>query len=309
MKLLFLGTGAGVPAKPRNVSSLALMLLEERNSIWLFDCGEATQHQILHTSLKPRKIEKIFITHLHGDHIFGLPGLLGSRSFQGGETELTIYGPKGIREYVDVSLKISQTHVKYPLNIIEIENGIIFEDEQFMIETLLLDHGIASYGFRITEKDKKGTLDAERLRSDGILPGPVYKRLKKGETVTLENGKVLNGNNYLGPEIKGRVICILGDTRPCENAAILASEADVVVHEATFAADSEEMANNYFHSTTAQAARLALHARAHSLCLNHISSRYLNEHWNQLTEEAKVIFPNTKMAYDFLEMTIDPHKN
>ncbi|MBS4194582.1 ribonuclease Z [Lederbergia citri] len=308
MRLLFLGTGAGVPAKPRNVSSLALMLLEERNSIWLFDCGEATQHQILHTSLKPRKIEKIFITHLHGDHIFGLPGLLGSRSFQGGETELTIYGPKGIREYVDVSLKISQTHLKYPLTIIEMEEGVIFEDEQFMVETLLLDHGIASFGFRITEKDKKGTLDAERLRSDGILPGPIYKRLKKGEMIALDDGRVINGNNYLGPDLKGRVICILGDTRPCENALILASRADVVVHEATFSADSEEMARDYFHSTTVQAAKIALNAQANTLYLNHISSRYLKENWNELTEEAKAIFPNTNMAYDFLELSIAPHK-
>ncbi|MCR2820319.1 ribonuclease Z [Lederbergia panacisoli] len=309
MKLLFLGTGAGVPAKPRNVSSLALMLLEERNSVWLFDCGEATQHQILHTSLKPRKIEKIFITHLHGDHIFGLPGLLGSRSFQGGETGLTIYGPKGIREYVEVSLKISQTHLKYPLSIIEIENGTIFKDEQFEIETLQLDHGIASFGFRITEKDKKGTLDAKRLRSEGILPGPIYKRLKKGEIVTLEDGRVINGNEYLGPDLKGRVLCILGDTRPCENAITLASRADVVVHEATFSAESERMAWDYFHSTTVQAATLALQAQAHTLCLNHISSRYIKEDWDQLTEEAKAVFPNTEMAFDFLEMTIAPHKN
>ncbi|MBS4217227.1 ribonuclease Z [Bacillus sp. FJAT-49711] len=309
MKLLFLGTGAGVPAKLRNVSSLALMLLEERNSVWLFDCGEATQHQILHTSLKPRKIEKIFITHLHGDHIFGLPGLLGSRSFQGGETELTIYGPKGIREYVDVSLKISQTHLKYPLSIIEIEDGVIFKDEQFEIETLQLDHGIKSFGFRITEKDKKGTLDAERLRSEGIMPGPIYQRLKKGEIVTLEDGRVIDGTDYLGPDLKGRVLCILGDTRLCENAITLASRADVVVHEATFSAESEEMARDYYHSTTAQAATLALKAQAQSLYLNHISSRYVKEDWNQLAEEAKTIFPNTKMAYDFLEMTIAPHKS
>jgi len=283
--------------------------LEEKNSIWLFDCGEATQHQILHTSLKPRKIEKIFITHLHGDHIFGLPGLLGSRSFQGGATELTIYGPKGIREYVDVSLKISQTHLKYPLTIIEIEDGVIFEDDQFTVETLLLDHGIPSYGFRIIEKDKKGTLDAERLHSEGILAGPIYKLVKKGEMITLEDGRVINGNDYLGPDLKGRVLCILGDTRPCDNAYILASEADVIVHEATFSADSEEMARDYFHSTTAQAARLALKAKAHTLYLNHISSRYIKENWNELEEEARAIFPNTKMTYDFLEMTIAPHKN
>ena len=115
MELLFLGTGAGVPAKLRNVTAMALKILQKRNAVWLFDCGEATQHQIIHTNLKPRKIEKIFITHLHGDHIFGLPGLLGSRSFQGGTDKLFIYGPKGIREFIEVSLQVSQTHLKYEL--------------------------------------------------------------------------------------------------------------------------------------------------------------------------------------------------
>jgi len=114
--IFFLGTGAGMPAKLRNVTSIALKLLEERGAIWLFDVGEATQHQILHTSIKPRRIEKIFITHLHGDHIYGLPGLLSSRSFQGGSSEVTVYGPKGIKEFIHVSLSLSQTYLKYPFS-------------------------------------------------------------------------------------------------------------------------------------------------------------------------------------------------
>ncbi|HJV31388.1 MAG TPA: MBL fold metallo-hydrolase, partial [Bacillales bacterium] len=118
MDIFFLGTGAGLPAKLRNVTSIAFKLLEERGAIWLFDVGEATQHQILHTSIKPRRIEKIFITHLHGDHLYGLPGLLSSRSFQGGDTEVTVYGPKGIEEYLKVSLTVSQTFLKYPLKIV-----------------------------------------------------------------------------------------------------------------------------------------------------------------------------------------------
>ena len=149
--IFFLGTGAGMPAKLRNVTSIALKLLEERGAVWLFDAGEATQHQILHTPIKPRRIEKIFITHLHGDHIYGLPGLLSSRSFQGGESEVTVYGPKGIKDYIHVSLSISQTYLKYPLVVIEIEEGSIFEDEQFLVESRRLDHGIPSYGYRIVE--------------------------------------------------------------------------------------------------------------------------------------------------------------
>lgn len=309
MELLFLGTGAGVPAKLRNVTAIALKLLEERNAVWLFDCGEATQHQILHTSLKPRKIEKIFITHLHGDHIFGLPGLLGSRSFQGGLSELVVYGPKGIRQYIEVSLQVSQTHLKYPLTIIEMDEGVIFEDEQFEIEARLLDHAIPSYGFRITEKDLPGKLDAEKLQAENIPSGPIYQRLKNGETVKLDDGRVINGRDYLGPEQTGRVVCILGDTRPCENALKLAQNADMLIHEATFAADSGEMAIDYFHSTTAQAAELALKAQVRSLCITHISSRYGKEQWGELAEEARAIFPETRIAYDFFEAVIAPHKN
>ncbi len=159
MELLFLGTGAGVPAKLRNVSSLALMLLEERNAVWLFDCGEATQHQIIHTSLKPRKIEKIFITHLHGDHIFGLPGLLGSRSFQGGTTELTIYGPKGIRQFVETALKVSNTHLKYPLVIEEIKR-----ERYLMMISLLLKRYYSIMQFLVTDFVYKKKINRERYK-------------------------------------------------------------------------------------------------------------------------------------------------
>ena len=309
MELFFLGTGAGVPAKLRNVSALALLLLEERNAIWLFDCGEATHHKILHTSFKPRKIEKIFITHLHGDHIFGLPGLLGSRSFQGGTTALTVYGPKGIKAYLEAALQLSGTHLKYSLEIVEIEEGTIFTDDQFTVETLLLDHNIASYGFRITEKDKKGTLDADRLKAEGVPPGPVYKKLKNGETVTLADGRTINGSEYVGPPQKGRVIAILGDTRPCKNAIMLAQNADMLVHESTFSADSKQMARDYFHSTTAQAAELARRANAGALCLTHISSRYTSEDWKELEKEAQSVFPNTKLAVDFCKLQVEAQKN
>ena len=134
MELEFLGTGAGSPAKSRNVTSVALKLLDECNSIWLFDCGEGTQQQILQTNIKPRKINKIFITHLHGDHLFGLPGLLSSRSFQGGNDLLTVYGPKGIKEYVQTSLRISESNLTYPIKFVELHgDGVILNDDKFVV--------------------------------------------------------------------------------------------------------------------------------------------------------------------------------
>jgi len=304
VNFVFLGTGAGMPAKARNVSSIALQLLEERKSVWLFDCGEATQHQILHTSVKPGKIEKIFITHLHGDHIFGLPGLLSSRSFQDGKNMLTLYGPKGIEEYVMTSLKISGTHLKYELEIVEVEEGIVFEDAGFVVEARKLEHGIECFGYRIMEKDRPGELQVEALMNLGIKPGPLFKRIKNGETVQLENGTVINGADFVGEPKKGKVITILGDTRTCENSYKLAENCDYLVHEATFAGNSEELAYEYFHSTTTQAAKTALAANAQNLILTHISSRYMAEDVEELLQEAVEIFPNTVIAEDLIKIEI-----
>jgi ribonuclease Z len=305
--VFFLGTGAGMPAKQRNVTSIALKLLEERGSIWLFDVGEATQHQILHTSIKPRRIEKIFVTHLHGDHIYGLPGLLSSRSFQGGESEVTVYGPKGIKEYIHVSLSLSQTYLKYPLKIVEIEEGDIFEDEQFLVQAQLLEHGIPSYGYRVVEKDKPGTLLADKLQDAGVQPGPIFKKIKNGEMVTLEDGRIIEPSQFLGPVQKGRVVTILGDTRYCEAALVLAKDADLLVHEATFSKGEEQLAFEYFHSTTHQAAEIARKAGCKQLCLTHISSRYDRNAWKELAEEAQEIFLNTEISEDFKEIHI-PNK-
>ena len=278
VEFVFLGTGAGVPAKGRNVTAIALQLLEEIGETWLFDCGEATQHQILHTSVRPRRIEKIFITHLHGDHIFGLPGLLGSRSFQGGTTPLTVYGPKGIKQFV--------------------EEGIVYEDKQFLVETKRLSHGIECFGYRIVEKDIPGHLLVDKLLEEGIKPGPLFKRLKDGETVELEDGRVLCGQDFIGPSQKGRIITILGDTRYCEASIQLAQDADVLVHEATFGAEDSQQAHDYYHSTTEQAANIAVQANVKQMILTHISSRYQGEACNMLLEEAKRVFPNTEIAAD-----------
>lgn len=305
MEVVFLGTGAGVPATSRNVSAIALQLLNERGATWLFDCGEATQHQILHTSIKPRRIEKIFITHLHGDHLFGLPGLLGSRSFQGGETPLTIYGPKGIKEFVDTTLLLSKTHLRYELSIIEIEEGILFEDEMFIVSAQLLDHGIASYGFRVEEKDLPGTLLVDKLTKIRISPGPILKKIKQGLTVTLEDGSKINGKDFVGPPKKGRVVTILGDTRCCNNSIELAKNADLLIHEATFSENEGHLATAYFHSTTQQAAKIAQKAEAKALILTHISSRYQGEDALKLLQEAKNYFENAYIANDFFRFLIE----
>lgn len=305
MELLFLGTGSGVPSKHRNVSSLALKMLNERNSIWLFDCGEATQHQILHTTLKPAKIEKIFITHMHGDHIFGLPGLLSSRSFQGGESPVTIFGPKGIKQFVLSTLKLSGAYPSYALKFVEIErDGLLYEEKGIKVYTKKLVHGIPSFGFRVVEDDHEGTLDSERLKELGVPFGPLFGKLKNKEIVELDDGRKIDGKDFVGEDIKGRIIAVIGDTRPTPAAEELAQNADVMIHEATFSADDSDLARKYNHSTDVQAATLAKKANVKKLLLTHVSSRYLGADVKQMLKETRKIFPNTYIMSDLSEIAV-----
>ncbi|MCP8616785.1 ribonuclease Z [Salirhabdus salicampi] len=304
MKLHFFGTGAGVPSKKRNVSSFALQLLQYDGSVWLFDCGEATQHQILHTHIKPRKIEKIFITHLHGDHIYGLPGLLSSRSFQEGRTPVQLYGPKGIKEYIDVSLQVSQTRLAYPLEIIELKEGILLENDHFTVTAKLLAHGVPSYGFLIEEKPTIGELLPKKLQAAGIAPGPIYKKIKENEKTTLPDGRLVKRADFIGPSKRGKRIAIFGDTRYIREHAEFAKNADVIVHEATFAPGEGEMAYEYFHSTASDAANLAKDAKAKHLILTHISSRYQDEQTKDILEKTKKIFSQTTIVNDLDEIDI-----
>ncbi|HBH6251773.1 TPA: ribonuclease Z, partial [Enterococcus faecium] len=238
--------------------------------------------------------------HLHGDHIFGLPGLISSRSFQGGDTPLEIYGPKGIEEYIKVSLGISQTRLSYPLKFIELnETAPIFTDQQFSVYTKKLNHGIDSFGYRVVEHDHKGELQVDRLKELGIPAGPLYGKLKQGETIQLEDGRTINGKDFVGPDKKGRIVTILGDTRKTHNSVVLAENSDILVHESTFNKDEARMAHNYFHSTTHQAAEVAKEAQAKRLLLTHISARYLGKAALELEKEAQEVFENTTIMKDF----------
>lgn len=297
MELYFLGTNAGVPSLERNVTSVALRLLEERRSLWLFDCGEGTQHQILRSPLKLSRLERIFITHLHGDHLFGLPGLISSRAYQGGDTPLVIYGPKGLKKFVETALALSESRINYKLEIVEHNGGTIFEDDTFRVESALLEHRIDSYGYRVIEKDLPGKLDAAVLARHGIRPGPLYGRLKKGESITTPDGYVLQAGDVLGAPKAGRIVTVLGDTRPCIAVGELAQNADMLVHESTFLQELAQTAYEYHHSTAYQAALAAKEAGARGLLLTHFSSRYKSDdQLLRLQQEAEAVFPGAVLA-------------
>lgn len=299
MELQFLGTGAGMPSKMRNTSAVVLNLSAEGQGYWLFDCGEATQHQILHTSLKPRKISKVFITHLHGDHIFGLPGLIGSRSFLGGNEPLDIYGPAGLAEWLETTLRITNTHLNYELQIHEIEEGIVVEDDEFLVVANSLQHVIPCLGYRIEQKPLPGKLLIDKVKEAGVPNGPLLKQLKDGEDVTLEDGQIVRSYDVTGEPQDGFTVTILGDTSYCAAAVGLAQDADILVHEATFDMDTGNLAKEYGHSTIGDAARVAQEAGVTTLIANHISARFMPSDVAKLREQGEAIFSTLHIAEDF----------
>lgn len=301
MELTFLGTSAGVPTRTRNMTSIVLNLQQPTAAeVWLFDCGEGTQHQFLHTALHPGKLNKIFITHLHGDHLFGLPGLLCSRSMQGNSLPLTLYGPKGLREFVEVALRLSGSWTDYPLDIVEIGPGLILDDAGYRVTAWPLNHPVECYGYRIEEHDKPGTLDAARLIADGVPSGPLFQQLKQGMSVELADGRIVDGCRYLGPTTPGKKLAIFGDTAPCAAALELAHGVDVMIHETTLEQAMAEKANARGHSSSQQAAALARDAGVGTFIATHFSSRYDLQGCQRLLAECREIFPQTLLAEDFM---------
>ena len=231
MKLIVLGSGAGLPSKDRNTQSIILDCVDEYNEYILFDVGEATQHRILNTHIKPSKIKNIFITHLHGDHIFGLPGFLSSRAFQGGQNiPLTIYGPKGIEEWLESTFSVSKSTLNYDLNIVEVEADMKIALNNFDVSVHELEHGIESFVYILKEKDKIGELNSAALKDLGIPPGPIYSDIKRGESFEFE-GQIYESKDFIGDKIKGRKIAIHGDTRVVSRQAYLddLKGADLIV--------------------------------------------------------------------------------
>ncbi|MEM1310485.1 MAG: ribonuclease Z [Cyanobacteria bacterium P01_D01_bin.71] len=311
MEVTFLGTSSGVPTRSRNVSSVALRL-PQRGEVWLFDCGEGTQHQFLRSEFKASQIRRIFITHMHGDHIFGLMGLLASCGLAGNpQQKVDLYGPSKLNDYLQACRRYSQTRFSFPLKVHTVNPGLVYEDAEFEVSCDLLEHRVTAYGYRIDEKERPGRFDVKRAQALGIPPGPIYGRLKNGEVVTLPDGRRINGKDLCGPTLPGRSLAYCTDTVFCDRAVELAQGVDVLIHEATFAHQDADMAYQRFHSTSTMAAQTALLAQAKQLIMTHFSPRYAPGNPIQLTDllaEARAIFPNTVMAKDFDTYAINRHQ-
>ena len=303
MKFTVLGSGAGLPSKDRNTQSFVIDCVLEYNEYILIDAGEALQHRILHTHIKPSKIKNIFITHLHGDHIFGLPGFLSSRAFQGGEgIPLKIYGPKGLAEWLQTTFRISESTLNYPLEIVEITPHMNLRLNNFDVHVVPLSHGIESYAFIFKEDDKIGELQTDKLRELGLKPGPVYGEIKSSDTFAVGD-TVYNTSDFIGETIRGRKITVHGDTRLNSNDEYLKliNGSDLIVHEATFLKEEKEKAHDYFHSEINQVLDVFTAINYKMLMFVHISSRYTDEDIKEVNADLN---NRAVIAYDYFELPI-----
>ncbi|QLK86111.1 ribonuclease Z [Staphylococcus sp. 17KM0847] len=298
MELIFFGTSAGLPTKDRHTQSIALKLEPYATDVWLFDVGEATQHQILHHSIKLGRVSHIFITHMHGDHVFGLPGVLTSRSFQGGEDKpLTIIGPKGIKSYIETSLTLTHAHLNYPLHVIEINEQLELTIDRFEVSVLPLNHGVPCYGYRVKAPSTPGKLDVAKLQAIGMQPGPMYQHVKNQDTFEFE-GVVYDAHHFKDADKQGPIVAIFGDTKPCSNEKILAHHADVMVHEATYIEGDKQLANNYYHSHIDDVFDLIAHADVKHSLLTHLSNRYTKEDIRRIDQQ---LTKTQNISFQFVE--------
>ena len=286
LDVLFVGTAGSAPTARRGLPAVLVRRGGER---LLFDCGEGTQRQLVR-SVGLIEIEDVFITHFHADHILGLPGMLKTFSLRGRERPLTVYGPPGLRRlFTGLAPIVGRT--TFPVSLEELEPNSELARDGYRIATFSVDHGVAAQGYAIVEEERPGHLDPVRAQDLGVNPGPDFGRLQRGEVV----GGV-RPEQVMGEPRRGRKVVLAGDTAPCEMTRFVAFEADLLVHEATFAEDDVDRARATRHSTARQAAALAAEARVRMLALTHVSPRYAGR---ELLEEARAVFEGAILPEDF----------
>lgn len=298
MRAVFVGTGGSWPSPERNVSAFALSLGRE---VVLFDCGEGTQRQLMRSSLSFMRISRIFITHFHGDHFLGLPGLIQSMALNDRKDALEIYGPYGTKRLVETLVRLGYFTPTYEVRVGNLRDGDVVSGTDYEVRCVEAAHNVPSLAYALEEAMRPGRFNLERARALGIPEGPLYARLQTGETVE-HKGKICTPEMVLGPPRRGRKVVYAGDTTPCNAVLELARDANLLVHDASTAADLEEKANAYGHSSSRQAAEIARRAGVKLLALVHLSPRY--EDGSQVLKDAKEMFPNTILPSDLEEVEI-----
>ncbi len=298
-RVVILGSGASLPTLYRQPAAVAVQF---EGDVYLFDCGEGSQLQWRRAGLRFGRLRGIFISHLHGDHLNGLVGLLQTLSLNHRSEPLQLHGPAGIADYWGALGRFQGVRLGYPLEIAETEGGRLLDGTGHRIEAASLDHGIPTLGFALVESDKPGRFDVEAAEALGVEPGPSFGRLQNGEPVRLADGRVVTPEQVLGPPRAGRRVTYCVDTRPCRAVVELASNATLFLCDSTFGSELEEEAHGRGHSTAAQAAQMATSAGAQRLVLTHVSARYHDS--RPLLAEAAAIFADTVVARDLMEIVL-----
>lgn len=294
IEIVFLGTGNAVPTKKRNHTSI---LLKYKNENILVDCGEGTQRQFKIAEISPSKISKILITHKHGDHILGIPGLLQTLAMSEYQKTLEIYGPRGTKRIVHLIEELVNPQIK--MSVKEV-SGKFIDHEEFTIECAPMAHGTPSNAYSFIIKDKR-RLNKQKIKKLNLPNSPLLRKLAEGKDITLEGKKIKSSDvSYIE---KGRKITFVLDTGLNEKAVKLAKNSDLLIIESTFSSEEEEQAKEYKHLTAKQAATIAKKAKVKSLILTHISQRY-EYNTKKIKEEAEEIFPNVKIAKDLDKVII-----
>jgi len=288
LDILFLGTGASVPSKDRSLPGVAVRTGSE---IVLFDCGEGTQRQFMFSRMSFMKVRTIFISHMHGDHTLGLPGLLQTMGMSGRTDGLAVLGPKGIAQKVRDMITATEGEIPYPLDFIELKEGNVYDLGEVTVECVATDHEVESYGFVLREKDRPGKFDRKRAIELGLEEGPDFARIKNGETV-----RGVRPEDVLGEGRKGLSVVYSGDTRPCDTLRKAAMGCDAIIHEATYMESESELAKERFHSTAKDVADIARGCGARYLFLVHVSNRYKDI--EEVLAEARDVFPETYAPSD-----------
>jgi ribonuclease Z len=300
INVIFLGTAGSVPTLNRSLPSI---IIKRQNEQIMFDCGEGTQRQILKVQTGFHKKMKILISHLHGDHVLGLPGLLQTMALLDRHKKIEIYGPSGIKHFLECSKEILKFGLTFPVEITEIyDSGMICEEKNYIIKAIRSSHTETSLSFGFIEKPRPGKFYPEKARTLGVPESDLWSKLQEGKNIKLSDGRIVKSTDVTGPLRKGRKIVYTGDTRPIKNFEVFASKADLLIHESTFDDSLIDKALVDGHSTPSQAANEAKKANVKKLVLTHISARYPDS--EILLKQAQKIFQNTLIAKDLMKLKL-----
>ena len=299
LQVIFLGTGGSIPTPQRGLSAIAI---KRKDELLMFDCGEGTQRQMIQVGVGFHRKTKIFITHMHGDHVLGLAGLLQTMSLLDRTKKLEIYGPQGIKAFVEAINQTVRFTLTFSVEVSEVEAGLVCEEKEYEVHAVQPNHITPALAYALAEKPRPGRFRIEKAKELGVPEGPLWSKLQGGSSVKLPNGKIVKPEMVLGSPRPGRKFVYTGDASPSENLVKLAEGADLLIHEATFDDELLERACEDGHSTPSQAAKTAKEAGVKRLVLTHISARYKDA--KILLEQATKIFSNTDLAEDFLKLEL-----